>query len=240
MSSTHIFVDSRFRTSGSHSDFQYQLRETVTVWGARLSVKHIRFTDTFYTVEEWNRRFYFEDPAEGVRFVELPVAAYTGAKLAAALQQLTGRSVSYSDQTNAITMSSSAGAHPLTDEQLAQLGYADPMSVNNVLGFYELSADGATVTYPFVSMNPFADIYLRSHTLRCHRSFGPQGTHDILCKITLKEGVGRVVEAGMADGVYLDLGDASLRSIDFRLTDVKGRPVNLRGDAGLSFQIILD
>ena len=240
MTSINIFVDSMYRTSGTDSDLHYQLRETVTVWGARLSIKHIRFTDTFYTIEDWNRRFHFEHPTEGSRFVELPVAAYTGPKLAAALQQLTGRTVSYSDQTNAITMSSAPGAHPLSDAQLKELGVSEPQSCNNVLGPFEVSADGTSVTYPFVSMAPFSDIYLRSHALTCRGSFGPKGEHDVLCKITLKEGVGRVVEAAMADGIYLDLGDASLRTLDFRLTDVKGRPVNLRGEAGLSFQLILD
>ena len=195
MSSTHLFVDSRFRTSGSHSDFHYQLRETVTVQGARLCVKHIRFTDTFYTIEEWNRRFYFEG-AGGAQYVGLPVAAYTGAKLAATLQQLTGRTVTYSDQTNAITMSSAAGAHPLSDTQLKELGVADPQSCNNVLGPFEISADGSSVVYSFMSMAPFSDIYLRSHALRCHRSFGPQGEHDILCKITLKDGWGGLSRRG--------------------------------------------
>ena len=239
MSSTHIFVDSRQRTSGTHSDFQFQLRETVTVQGARLCIKHVRFTDTFYTIEDWNRRFYFDDGAGGITFVELPIAAYTGTKLAATLAQLTGRTVTYNDQTNALTMSSAPGAHPFPEDDLLQL-YGDPHSCNNVLGPFEVSADGSSVTYPFVTMAPFSDIYLRSHALRCHRVFGPKGEHDILCKITLKDGVGRVVEAGMADGVYLDLGDTSLRSLDFRLTDTKGRPVNLRGEAGISFQLVLD
>ena len=240
MTSINIFVDSRFRTSGTHSDFHFQLRETVTVWSSRLSIKHIRFTDTFYTIESWNNRFHFEDPTEGSRFVELPVAAYTGTKLAATPQQLTGRTVSYSDQTNAITMSSAPGAHPLSDSQLKELGIDDHQSCNNVLGPFEVSADGSSVVYPFVTMAPFSDIYLRSHALSCRGSFGPKGEHDVLCKVTLKDGVGRVVEAAMADGVFLDLGDASLRSLDFRLTDVKGQPVQLRGEAGLSFQLILD
>ena len=49
---TTLYVDSRAAASGSHSDFQVTLRETVHIRpGARLRVDKVRFVDSFLTTD---------------------------------------------------------------------------------------------------------------------------------------------------------------------------------------------
>ena len=49
----HLFLDSRYRTSGSDSDFSINLSETVeTEEGARCYVGGVSFANVFYTIEE--------------------------------------------------------------------------------------------------------------------------------------------------------------------------------------------
>ena len=60
---------------------------------------------------------------------------------------------------------------------------------------------------------------------------------DILSKITLKSGVGTIVETGSDDGHFMALrGPVTLRHMRFRLTDLDGK---LRGSS-LSFVLYLD
>ena len=61
-----------------------------------------------------------------------------------------------------------------------------------------------------------------------------------LSKITLKSGVGIIVETGSDDGHFMALrGPVTLRHMRFRLTDLDGNVVRLRGSS-LSFVLYLD
>ena len=100
---TTIYVDSRLAASGSDSDFTITLRETVHIPpGARLRVDTIRFIDSFFTTD-LGRYVYYKDGSGGITYYTLPETAYTGTRLAAQLQALTGRNTTYSDLTNSIT-----------------------------------------------------------------------------------------------------------------------------------------
>ena len=49
----HLFIDSRYRTVGSDSDFSINLNETVeTEQGARCFVGGVTFANVFYTIEK--------------------------------------------------------------------------------------------------------------------------------------------------------------------------------------------
>ena len=244
---TTIYVDSRSRASGSDSQFEIQLRESLTFENARLRVDKVRFTDSFFTTD-LGRYVYFRDGSGGLNSFALPEQAFTGPRLAASLQSLTGRSCSYSDQTNALTMAQVSGQEFLDDTALrafdASLFPAGatptaPLSINQVLGPSHVNDDGNLV-FSFVVMNPYQNVFLRSRRLTCEGVHGPDGTHDILCVIPLDQGVGRTVVSGSPDNVYYELsGSTTLRHIDFSLTDFRGNVVNLRGRS-LSFQLVFD
>ncbi len=241
-----IWVDSRMRSSGSDSDFEVSMRESVHLSDARVRVDKLTFVDSFLTTDA-GQHMYFGTANAGFSYATVPQGAYTGFTLASAIQTATGRETSYSLMTNSIShVLAGASAPWLSDAELAArtgsfppgASSSDPRSLNAVLG--EGTISGSIVTWAFVRMAPWSVLYLRSNRLRCENHHGPRGTHDILCSVPLTGGVGTQVEVSSPIGAYYNLaGGSSCRTIDFRLTDWLGRAVNLRGRS-LAFQLIFD
>ena len=98
---------------------------------------------------------------------------------------------------------------------------------------------GGQQIFEFVKMNSHNEVYLRCTQLaNASRVLGNLG-NDILSKITLKSG-GTIVETGSDDGHFMALrGPVTLRHMRFRLTDLDGNVVRLRGSS-LSFVLYLD
>jgi hypothetical protein len=242
---TTIYVDSRSAASGSGSDFEVTLRETVHIKaGARIRVDKIRFADSFLTTD-LGRYLYYKDGSGGLVFFALAEQAYTGQRLAAAMQSATGRNTTYVEVTNQIQQAVTVGQELLSDQQLksfatgfpADASSSFPRSLNAILGPAEV--EGGFVKFNFVKMSPYDDLYLRSHKLSCQNVYGPSGEHNILAKIILDQGVSRVQSDEAPMHVYNDITETSAKTLDFRLTDFQGRVVNLRGRS-LSFQITID
>ena len=241
-----IWVDSRMRSSGSDSDFEVSLRESVHLSDARVRVDKLTFSDSFYTADA-GQHIYCSAPNGRFSSASVPQGTYTGFTLAAAIEAATGRDTTYSVMTNSISHVLAGADQPwLSDAEVAArtglfppgASGSDPRSLNAVLG--EDTNSGSTVTWSFVRMAPWSVLYLRSNRLRCENHHGPRGTHDILCSVPLTGGVGTQVEASSPTGVYYNLaGGSSCRTMDFRLTDWLGRAVNLRGRP-LSFQLIFE
>ena len=138
----------------------------------------------------------------------IPDSAYTGQSLAAAIQQTTGRTTTYSALTNSITHELADASQPwLSDKDVeAHTGGGFPYGADQLL-----HAGG-------LALGAHVALLLRSSRLRCVDHHGPRGTHDILCDIPLTGGPGHQVEAFTPDGVYYDLqGELSIRSFDIRL-----------------------
>ena len=95
---------------------------------------------------------------------------------------------------------------------------------------------GGQQVFEFVRMMAHNEVYLRCAQLANASNLGD----DILSKITLKSGVGTIVETGSDDGHFMALrGLVTLRHMRFRLTDLDGNVVRLRGSS-LSFVLYLD
>ena len=128
------------RTTGTDSDFEVDLRESVHLSNARLRVDKLTFTDSFLTTDA-GAHLYFSNGAGGLTSVQVPEGAYTGATLAAAIQTATGRTTTCDLGRNSITHTIVVGRGWLSDKQLE--GYAsgfptgasaqDPKSLNAVL-----------------------------------------------------------------------------------------------------------
>jgi len=243
---TTLYIDSCAAASGSDSDFQVTLRETVHIRpGARLRVDKVRFVDSFLTTD-MGRYIYYKDGAGALAYFALPEQAYSGTRLAAQIQVATGRGTTYAEATNSLTQVVFGGQEWLSDADLKTYttGFPDgasasvPMSINGVLGPASTESTGNLV-WGFVKMSPYDDLYLRSRKLSCQNVHGAVGDHDILCKITLDQGVSKVQSDDCPSDVYNDITEMSFKTLDFRLTDYLGRVVNLRGRS-LSFQITID
>ena len=108
-----------------------------------------------------------------------------------------------------------------------------PFSIDHMLGPSFVS--GGQQVFEFVRMMAYNEVYLRCPQLaNASRVLGNLGD-DILSKITLKSGVGTIVETGSDDGHFMAVrGPITLRHLRFRLTDLEGQVVRLRGSS-LSF-----
>jgi hypothetical protein len=243
---TSIYVDSRVASSGTGSDFSVTLRESVHIHpGARIRIDKVRFVDSFLTTD-LGRYLYYKDEGGGVAYFEVPEQAYTATRLAAAIQSVTGRTTVYTESTNQIQQVVYPGLELLSDLQLKAMAYSGypsdassmfPRSLNAVLG--PSTTENGYITFMFPKMSPYDDLYLRSSKLSCQNIHGPFGEHDILCKITLDQGVSRVQSDESPWDLYNEITQTSMKTIDFRLTDYAGKTVNLRGRS-LSFQITID
>ena len=241
-----IWVASNQRVSGTDSDFEISLRETMHLSDARMRVDKLTFADSFYTTD-LGANLYFAAPDNSFSHVTVPEGAYTGFTLAAAIKAVTGRDCVYNVLTNSMTHVLQGADRPwLSDAQIgsrtgtfpAGASAGNVRSLNEILG--EGIVSGIFVTWPWIRVAPYDVLYLRSNRLRCENHHGPRGMHDILCSVPLTQGVGSQVEAHSPVGVYYNLaGGSSCRTMDFRLTDALGRAVNLRGRP-LSFQLIFE
>ena len=162
----------------------------------------------------------------------------------------TSFTTTYSEPRNEIRITLPAAQMTvLTDEQLLMqppsplanwpegAGPQRPMSLNKILGPHV--KEGNDLVFPFVNMSIYHDVYLRSSRLTCHNTHGPRGESDVIAKIPINKGVGTIIEDKTPDGVYLDLGTHSLRTLDFRLTDHRGNVVDLKNQQ-LTFQLTID
>ena len=241
-----IWVDSRQRTSGTHSNFEVALRESVHLSDARVRVDKLTFADSFYTTD-LGANLYFADGSNSFSYVSVPEGAYTRFSLAQAIKDATGRDCVYNVLTNTLVHVLQSSDRPwLSDADVALRTGTFPLgasasnvrSLNEVLG--EGTVSGIFVTWPWIRVAPYDVLYLRSNRLRCENHHGMRGDHDILCSIPLTQGVGSQIEAQTPTNVYYNLaGGSSCRTMDFRLTDALGRDVNLRGRA-LNFQLTFE
>ena len=191
-----------------------------------------------------NRYVYFLNGSGSLSAVALTPGDYTGITFASELEFKSGRSCAYQAGSNSIKLGYAEGTRIVwKDEELnGFLASAfpfgatphNPKSINDILGDAIVDEDGATVTFPFVTMAPLQDLYLTSHQLMVHESFMPRGQRYALAKLSLPGGFGTTVQgASPSDTMWI-----TLKEIDFQLRDYRGVIVPLL--APISFQIILE
>ena len=81
-----LYIDSRRRSSGSHSDFDYQLPQPVQVPRSRCFVDSVHLANVFPTITSHSRFIYIEETSttnmSTKRKVGLTVGGYDGTSLA--------------------------------------------------------------------------------------------------------------------------------------------------------------
>ena len=198
--------------------------------GAWLAVYKIRLADSFLSTDR-GRYLYWVDAALGtLNWALLPEGAYTGARLAAWIGS-NFATATYGETTNSLSVAYDGNRLILNDLELRQqfpdaadypsapaASPTKPFSIDHMLGPSFVS--GGQQVFEFLKMMAHNEVYLRCAQLaNASRVLGNLGD-DILSKITLKSGVGTIVETGSDDGHFMALrGPVTLRHMRFRLTE---------------------
>ena len=116
-----LYVDSRKRASGTDSDFDFDIGETIHLQNsARLGVFKVRVADTFLSTDRGTYLYWLDAAQNSLNWAQLPVGAYTGARLAA---WMSGNfsAATYTESTNEITVGYDGNRRILNDQELRTL-----------------------------------------------------------------------------------------------------------------------
>ena len=117
----------------------------------------------------------------------------------------------------------------------------DPMSVNNLLGNYEATVPtNTTWTSGLMNLNPFISLYIVCTELSDFHYSAPDGySNSIIKKTNMMFNVGGITVSQSAPLVndWIDVSNRSLKRLRFRITDARGKTVNLH-NAPVSFTLL--
>ncbi len=117
----------------------------------------------------------------------------------------------------------------------------DPMSVNNLIGNYEAKvATNNTWTSGLMNLNPFNSLYIVCTELSDFHYSAPDGySNSIIKKTNMMFNVGGITVSTSPPLVndWIDVSNRSLKRLRFRITDSRGKTVNLHGQ-NVSFTLL--
>ena len=117
----------------------------------------------------------------------------------------------------------------------------DPMSVNNLIGNYEAKvATNNTWTSGLMNLNPFNSLYFVCTELSDFHYSAPDGySNSIIKKTNMMFNVGGITVSTSPPLVndWIDVSNRSLKRLRFRITDSRGKTVNLH-NAPVSFTLL--
>ena len=117
----------------------------------------------------------------------------------------------------------------------------DPMSVNNLIGNYEAKvATNNTWASGLLNLNPFNALYIVCTELSDFHYSAPDGySNSIIKKTNMMFNVGGITVSTSPPLVndWIDVSNTSLKRLRFRITDSRGKTVNLH-NAPVSFTLL--
>jgi hypothetical protein len=243
-----VFVDSRYRASGSGTAFTWELSESMLLRAARLKVEQLRVPVLFWTVDKNNCHVYVEEDGSTRRVLSLPQGNYSGCSLAHNLRALLGEAytVTYDECQNSLEITSDTPFHIVPDKAIdnqwafpAGASRLVPCSFNaNLRHPSDTTSSEKRFFCPCVDLQTQPDLYLRCSALADPKVYGPLGSRDVLAKITMTVPYGFVAFEDSPNDLWHEVGSLSLRSVFFSLTDAAGVPVDLHG-ACISFTLLI-
>ena len=244
-----IFIDSKYRASGTPTDFTWELPESVLLRAARIKVLQLRVPVLFYTLDARNEHLYVID--NGVkRVLKLPHGNYDGCSLAFNLKALSGEGFicTFDATKNSLEITKSTGTFSIMPDEAITNAWPFasgcsrlvPKSLNaNLMHPESTSATVNSFYCPTIDLQTQPDLYLRCSTLVDSKIFAPLGTRDVLFRSSIVAGYGSVNYEQSPNELWHEVGELSLRTIPFSLTDARGTPVDLHG-ASISFTLVIE
>ena len=265
----HLFLDSRYRTSGSDSDFCINLSETVeTEEGARCYVGGVSFANVFYTIEEGLSDIWYVEVSStsiglgpGAYGLKLAYGNYGGTELAAEMQtrlrSIDGAAqVTYISKTGRIQINMSGGRtiKVWSDQELTNpsdrafwllksptfhYDINNPNSIGEVLRATPRPPANAYLS-ELIQLQPYNVLYLYS-SLTTFDGIDSTGRSGIIARIPVEKTYGYVVffQGPFLEQGWFDVGKLSFRNLRFSLRNSRGAVVPLHG-SHLSVHLIFE
>jgi hypothetical protein len=240
-----LYIDSRYRSSGSHSEFTYQLSQSIEVpHGMVAIIDSVSVANVFQTIDSTRNKLYVDVFNHSPQVVTLTTGMYNGVTLAAELQnQLNAMglgtfSVVFDTSTGQLRILSTGVGYSTFSERAASRPF-DCLEVIGALDGQTMITDGVELTLPHhVDIAGTRVLYLCSSNFGHYSSLGPRGESDILRAVYIDASNGSFIVDRLANPFeYIECAGQQLQSLRFSLRDGNGQLVDLRGRS-ISFSII--
>jgi hypothetical protein len=248
MSTVFCYIDSNDRVAGTPGNFTIQLPEPVQLFQeSKLRVDQIRLINSFLTVSSANDHFYWFDSTPTLHSATLSHGWFSAINLASNIKaSLPGSfSVTYNSALNSLTISNPADFTLPTDDDLATWSAPWPFagtspsnlrSCNGLLNNPGGTATNKSYTIPFVTVSPYDFVFLRSQRLASQMCISARGEHDVLARIDVNQPFGGLLTGGTPLMESLVIGQGTIHTLDFQLTDRLGNIIN-QVQGSLTFQL---
>ena len=240
-----LYIDSRYRASGSHSEFTYQLSQSIEVpHGMVAIVDTVSIPNTFMTTDASRDKLYVDVFGHSPQVATLTTGMYNGVTLAAELQnQLNAMGIGtfrviFNTSTRQLSVLSTGVGYATFSERAASRPF-DCLEVIGALDGQTMITDGVELTLPHhVDIAGTRVLYLCSSNFGHYSSLGPRGESDILRAVYIDASNGSFIVDRLANPFeFIECAGQQLQSLRFSLRDGNGQLVDLRGRS-ISFSII--
>ena len=241
-----LYIDSRYRSNGSHSDFTFQLAQSIEVPAGTVAIiDTLSVPNVFQTIDGTRNKLYLDFFQNPDQVVTLTAGMYNGVALAAELQsQLNamGRgtfTVVFDSPTGQLKILATGVGYVVLSER----SILRPFDCLEVIGGLDvgpiLLPDNAEVTLPHhVDVSGTRVLFLCSSNLGHFSSLGPRGESDILRAVFVDASNGSMIVDRLANPFeFIECAGQQLQSLRFTLRDGNGLVVDLRGRS-MAFSII--
>lgn len=242
-----IHIDTRFKTvnSKSSSNFSIQLPSPI-----RLPQNTIMYVCNVCLPVSWymiaanrNNKFYYYDNDEVLAASIIPDGNYTVDLLAAIISQCLEVStagafvVTYDTDLNIIIITPT-GTNKIrlpTDDELKELGYLLPNSINSILQNYTPNTT-YTNSKPYISkyidLFPIRNVYLQCQNILTESdNMLASGEGNIICAIPINAKYNQLVISDRLISMdYNTVGNQSINLLKFRLINIWGEEIELNNN----------
>ena len=248
-----VYIDTKYKTkdSISNSNFKYELPQTMFMpENTVFYVDDVAIPHSWATVESFNDKIYFRViSAQTItdHIISLDQQLYNGqtlaTELAAKINALGYTStVTYNASKQQISVSILNDSFKfLTDNELQTMDTLDPayqwqgtaydknnlQSANDLIKHNYTTSSTYSSASPFVTyidLQPIRNIYISSPNIGNFNTIGPRGQSSIIKKVPVTANFNEVIfDSTLVGNDFLDCSRQTLRTLEFRLTDVNGK-----------------
>ena len=264
----YIDTKYKTRDSISNNNFKYELPQTMFMpENTVFYVDDVAIPHSWATVESFNDKLYFRVIGQAVNptdhIISLEKQLYNGQTLATELTAKINAlgytsTVIYNASKQQISVSITTYSFKfLTDNELQTIDTLDPayqwqgtaydknnlQSANDLIKHNYTTSSTYSSASPFVTyidLQPIRNIYISSPNIGNFNTIGARGESSIIKKVPVTANFNEMIfDSTLVGNDYLDCSRQTLRTLEFRLTDVNGNEIPLHG-SNWSMSLIFD